>query len=92
MNKNKNSVKKRERRLPRALSKIALKIFFGGLSVILLYLIAVIILILSTPDIPPYILSRIHFDTLEHIVMSATLIIIGTAVIDLCEKEREQNC
>ncbi|MBE6596455.1 MAG: hypothetical protein E7641_02185 [Ruminococcaceae bacterium] len=86
---NKRYIPKKKNKLNsrRPLSRIAEKVFYFGLSVILFYLLSFLIVIINSHDIPSYVLSHIHFDSLEHIVMSATLIIIGTAVIDLCEKE-----
>lgn len=73
------------------LSKNAALIIGAGLPTILLYLIAFLITALSTPDIPGYILAKTHFSFLEHIVMSATIIVIGAALIDTEEKRQERE-
>ena len=67
-------------------SKNSFLILRIGLPIILLYFSFFLITILSTPDIPGYALARIHFNTLEHIVMSTTLVISGAFLIDLAEK------
>ena len=66
-----------------SISKPALLILNIGLPLILFYLSAFLVSALSIPDIPGYVLARIHYHTLEHIIMSATLIISGAVFVDL---------
>ncbi len=73
------------------LSKTAAHIIGIGLPIIVLYLLAFLVTALSTPDIPGYILARTHFAFLEHIFMSATIIIIGAALVDTEEKRQERE-
>ena len=75
------------------LSRTAAYIMGIGLPLIILYLCSFLIIALSNDDLPGYILAIKYFDFLEHILMSATIIIIGAALVDVEEKkqEREKN-
>lgn len=68
-------------------SKYGLAILLLGLPIILIYLFSFLYLLLSTPNVPGEILSKIYYNVLEHIIMSATLIIIGGFGIDLLEEK-----
>ena len=68
-------------------SKHGFAILMFGLPLIIIYLFFFLHLLLSSPDIPGDILSKIYRNTLEHIIMSATLIIIGGFGIDLMEQK-----
>ena len=77
------------KKLLRPLSNAASIILHIGLPIIFLYLLIFLFITLSTPDIPGYILSKIHYHTLEHIVMSATLIVIGALTLDIVQNNRK---
>ena len=63
-----------------------------GLPIILLYLLAFLIMISRlSEDIPTYIIARTYFDTLEHIAVSALLIISGALLLDMLEKKISKN-
>ena len=68
------------------ISRISMMIFDVGAPLIFLYLCGFLAMLLSTPDVPGYALARIHRDTLEHIVMSATIITVGGFSFDIIEK------
>jgi len=68
-------------------SKYGLWVLMLGLPLILFYLFSFLFLLISSPDIPGDILSKIYRSTLEHIIMSATLIILGGFGIDLLEEK-----
>ena len=53
---------------------------------IILYLSAFLVTLLSTPDTPGYVLYHIHRYTLEYIVMSATIIIVSGFCFDMIQK------
>ena len=84
---NHRKIKQPHKSRPTALSSTALLILCSGLPIILFYLLAFLSLILDRSDIPTYILARKYAYTLEHIIMSATLIVGGALLIDLVEKE-----
>ena len=67
-------------------SRISLNIFHIGLPLIILYLCAYLAILLSSPDTPAYVLSHLHRATLEYIVMSATIIIVGGFGFDMIQK------
>ena len=73
------------------ISQISMIIFHIGAPLIFLYLCAFLILLLSTPDTPGYVLAMIHKDTLEHIVMSATIITVGGFFFDILQKSTPQK-
>ena len=73
------------------LSRISLYIFHIGLPLIIFYLFAFLSALLSTPDIPAYVLSHLHRSTLEHIVMSATIIIVGGFCFDMLQKAEDMK-
>ena len=73
------------------LSPISLYIFHIGLPVIILYLSIFLSTLLSSPDIPGYVLSHIHKVTLEYIVMSATIIIVGGFCFDMIQKAEDRK-
>lgn len=68
-------------------SKYGLWVLMLGLPIILIYLFFFLFLLISSPDVPGEILSKIYYNTLEHIIMSATLIIFGGFGIDLLEEK-----
>ncbi len=68
------------------ISRISMTIFHIGAPLIFLYLCAFLALLFATPDIPGYVLAIIHKEALEHIIMSATIIIIGGFSFDMIEK------
>lgn len=67
-------------------SRISLYIFHIGLPLMILYLFLFLVTLLSTPDTPGYVLSHIHSSTLEYIVMSTTIIIVGGFCFDMIQK------
>ena len=73
------------------LSKTAAHIIGVGLPLIISYLCLFLAIALSDSDLPGYILAKKYFDFLEHILMSATIIIIGTALVDVEEKKQERE-
>lgn len=73
------------------LSKTAANIMGIGLPVILLYLCIFLSTALSCGELPGYIIAKKHFDFLEHIVMSGTIIIIGAALVDVEEKRQQRE-
>ncbi len=74
---------KREIRLGKAASAI----LGVGLPMILIYLCGFLFMISDLErEMPSYIIARVHFYTLEHIVMSAFLIIAGALLIDILER------
>lgn len=72
------------------LSRTSAHIIGIGLPVILIYLCALLLILLSTPELPGYVLAKKHFDFLEHIVMSATIVITGAALVDVEEKKQSR--
>lgn len=68
------------------ISRIAQKILLFGFPIILVYLLAFLFTIISTPEIPGYVLARIYSYTLEHIVLSAVIILAGAILADISEK------
>lgn len=78
--------KKRTKRTPRGLCRFSFMILRVGLPIILLYLVAFLSLLLSSEDIPAYILAKKYYHVLEHIIMSATLITVGGLAVDLAER------
>ena len=69
-----------------SISRISLYIFHIGLPLIILYLCAFLATLLSAPDTPAYVLFHIHRSTFEHIIMSATIIIVGGFGFDMLQK------
>lgn len=70
-------------------SRISLYIFHIGLPLIILYLSAFLATLLSSPEVPPYVLSHLHTPTLEYIVMSGTIIIVGGFGFDMIQKAED---
>ncbi len=73
------------------LSRISLYIFHLGLPLIILCLFSFLCALLSTPDIPGYVLYHIHKATLEYIVMSGTIIIVGGFCFDMLQKAEDSK-
>ncbi len=63
------------------ISKYAKRFLHIGLPIILLYLTALLSVLLLS-DMPGYILSHTYTNALEHIVMSAVLILSGAVLLD----------
>ncbi|MBO5416187.1 MAG: hypothetical protein J6A83_06110 [Clostridia bacterium] len=76
---------------PKALCRFSFMIFRIGLPIILLYLCAFLSLLLSAEDIPSYILAKKYYYMLEHIIMSATLIVVGGLAVDLAERHTNNS-
>ena len=72
-------------------SRTSLYIFHIGLPIIILYLTAFLATLLGSPDIPGYVLYHIHKATLEYIVMSATIIIVGGFCFDMIQKSEDRG-
>ena len=81
-----NIIKKKTNKSRRELSRISYIILRTGLPVILIYLLAFLSLLLDSADIPSYVLARKYCYTLEHIIMSVTIIVVGSLTLDLAEK------
>lgn len=75
----------------RELSRISYIILRVGLPVILIYLLSFLSLLLNSGDIPGYVLARKYCYTLEHIIMSATLIVVGALTVDIAEKNHGKD-
>lgn len=74
------------------LTRTASLVLRVGLPIILIYLSAFLVMICSqSNELPGYIMARIHFYTLEHIVMSAVLVISGGLLIDILERKISKN-
>ena len=71
------------------LSAVSLFIFHIGLPIIIIYLCAFLYILLSSPDIPGYVLSSMYRDTLEHLIMSITLIFVGGFGLDMIKKAED---
>ena len=72
------------------LSKYSRAILHIGLPTVLFYFSVLLYSILSS-DLPGYILSRKYFDALEHVVMSATLIVIGAILTDILDTSQKRQ-
>ncbi len=71
------------------LSKEASLILHIGLPIIIFYLLFFLFTALSLTNIPGYVIAKIHYNTLEHIIMSITLLIIGAVSVDLAKKSEK---
>ena len=74
---------------PPTLSKEASLVLHIGFPIIILYLLFFLFTTLSLTGIPGYLIAKIHYHTLEHIIMSATLLITGALSIDLAKKSEK---
>lgn len=72
-----------------SLSKEASLVLHIGFPIIILYLLFFLCTALSLTNIPGYLIAKIHYHTLEHIIMSITLLIAGAVGIDLAEKSEK---
>ncbi len=73
------------------LSRAAFMILRVGLPAVLFYLLGFLSMLLEHDGIPAYILARKYCYTLEHIIMSAALIVTGALAIDLAQKHMNKN-
>ena len=75
-----------------SLGRVAARVLRIGIPLIFIYLCAFLIMISRlSEDIPTYIIARVYSDTLEHIAMSALLIIAGALLLDILEKNFSKN-
>ena len=75
-----------------SLGRVAVWVLRIGIPLIFIYLCAFLIMISRlSEDIPTYIIARVYSDTLEHIAMSALLIIAGALLLDMLEKKISEN-
>ncbi len=69
------------------LTPISKVLLISGLSLILIYLVYILLSALSLKSTSSDVLVHIYFPQLEHVIMSMTLIIIGSLLLDLTAKE-----
>ena len=67
-------------------SSLSYTLLSVGLPIVLTYLIALLVITLSSSDIPSNVLAHIYAPSLEHIVMALTLTVIGALTADLAER------
>ncbi len=89
MNNRKNLSRSSAKKRPPTLSRESSLILHIGLPIIIFYLLAFLFTALSLTNIPGYIIAKIHYHTLEHIIMSVTIIIAGALIIDLAKKSEK---
>lgn len=71
-----------------SLGRMSARVLRIGVPLILIYLCAFLITIsILSEDIPTYIIARTYSETLEHIAVSALLIIAGALLLDMLEKK-----
>jgi hypothetical protein len=74
---------------PTTISKEASLVLHIGFPIIIFYLSFFLFTVLSLTEMPGYLIAKIHYHTLEHIIMSVTLLIIGAISIDLAKKSEK---
>ena len=71
-------------------STLALDLLFIGNTIVITYLFALLFVTASTPDMPPNALANAYSPSLEHIVMSLTLTVVGALSADIAERKSKR--
>ena len=71
-------------------SSLSLKLLHIGLPIVLVYLLALLSVLLSTPHLPPSVLSHLYLSSLEHIIMALTIVVLGALTADIAERYSRQ--
>ena len=71
------------------LSREASLVLHIGLPIMIFYLLFFLFTLLSLTKSHGYLVPKAHYYTLEHILMSITLLIIGALSIDLAKKSEK---
>lgn len=73
------------------LAPVSKILLISGLSVVLLYLVYILLSVLSFKSTSADVLVHIFSPQLEHVLMSLTLIVAGSLLLDVTAKELKKE-